>query len=374
MEKICFIVSSYFKYFKGGAELQAYFIAKQLAKNVEVHYLFRRPPNFNIKDFKKVDNGINLHIMRPYDYKTVGTFYLFNYPELIKLLNKIKPDIIYQRGGKPYIGMVEKWCKRNNKRSVFGMSMDSNCSKKTILNFKRNFLNYPSNILNSFFTFSGIRNANLLIAQTTRQQKLLQKNFNRDSIIIPNGLKVPLSPFKKDDPPIISWIANIKPLKQPEIFIKLAENLQDLNVQFVYLGRPNQGPYQNMLIEKTKKVKNLEYLGEIPFKETNELLSKSSLLVNTSTTEGFSNAYIQAWMRETPVVTLNCDPGDIIKNHKIGFHSGSFNQMVKDVRYLIENEDIIKEMGKNAREYAVKNHDIEKIGKQYLEVFRKLSC
>jgi len=373
MKKICFVLGNYFKYYKGGAELQAYFIAKQLAESVEVNYLFMKHPNFKSKRFQKIDDGIILHPMKQYVYKMFGKFFFMNYWELLTLLDNINPDLIYQRGGKPYIGMAARWCKRNNKKLVLGISMERNCSKPGIINLKNNFLSYPSNIINGFLTFSGIKHANLIIAQSHRQQKLLQKNFNLDSIVIPNGHSVPLPPFKKADPPVISWISNIKTLKQPEIFVKLAENLQDINVQFVYAGRPARGSYQKMLIEKTKKLPNLKYLGEIPFEKTNELLSKSSLFVNTSLTEGFPNTYIQAWMRETPVVALNCDPDDLIKSHRMGFHSGSFEQLNKDIRYLIENEDVRREMGKKGREHALKNHDIEKIGKRYLEVFEKLS-
>ncbi|GAH87044.1 unnamed protein product, partial [marine sediment metagenome] len=231
---------------------------------------------------------------------------------------------------------------------------------------------YPSSIINGYFALYGIKNADLLIVQNQHQQQLLRKNFGRDSVIITNGHHVPPPPFKKADPPIISWVANIKTLKQPELFIKLAENCQDLNVRFLYAGRLTSGPYQKMLLEKTSKLSNLEYLGEIPFEETNDLLSKSSIFVNTSITEGFSNTYIQAWMRETPVVILNCNPDDVIKIHKLGFHSGSFQQLTEDIRYLIENEDARREMGKKAREYALKNHDIEKIGKKYFKVFERL--
>ena len=228
------------------------------------------------------------------------------------------------------------------------------------------------NIINEYTGRYGIKTADKIIAQTYSQQKLLNKNFNRDSTVIPNGHPVPLPPFKKTNPPIIAWIANIKQLKQPEIFIKLAEKCQDLNAQFVYAGRPANGEYQNMLIRETKKLDNLNYLGEIPFEKTNELLSKASIIVNTSTYEGFPNPYIQAWMRETPVVSLNVDPDDLLKRYEIGLHSKTFEQLVKDVRYLVENEDVRKEMGKRAREYAVEHHDIEKIGKRYLEVFEEL--
>ena len=373
MKKICFVSASYFKYLTGGAELQSYFIAKELAKQNIVHYIFVKPSNHTIKDtIPKIDDGIFLHPMKRYRSKIFGKLFFLNYRELIEIINKIDPDIVYQRGGKPYLGIISKLWKKNDKKLVLGLSMDVNCSKGMILNLDRNIFSFPSKVLDSFFTYVGIENANLIIAQNNHQQSLLRHNFNRESILIPNGLPVPQPPFEKDDPIIVSWIANIKPLKRPEIFIKLAEKCKDLNVKFVYAGRPSESSYQNKLLEQTKNLANLEYLGEIPFQKTNELLSKSSLLVNTSTTEGFSNTYLQAWMRETPVVTLNCDPDDIIKSQRIGLHSGSFEQLIKDVRHLIKNEDERKKMGKKAQDYAIFNHDIEKIGKIYLNTFERL--
>jgi len=373
MKKICFLLENYFEYTKAGAELQAYLIAKKLAKKYKIHYIFIKNPDFGREKIRRIDEGINLHTLKNHNYRIFGKFFFLNYHELSRLLDCIDPDVIYQRGDRAHIGIAARWCKTENKKLVLGISMDRNCSKKNILNLKNKFFSFPCKIINGFFTFNGIKNVDLIVAQTYHQKKLLMKNFNKDSIVIRNGLPIPSPPFKKDELPIVSWIANIKPLKNPEIFIKLAENCKDLDVKFVYAGRPAKGSYQKMLFEKTKGLPNLKYLGEMPFEKTNLLLSKSSLLVNTSSTEGFSNTYIQAWMRETPVLALNCDPDDLIKSHRLGFHSGSFKRLVKDVRYLIENEDVRREMGEKARKYALKNHDIEKIGKRYLEIFNNLS-
>lgn len=373
MKKICFILENYFNYSKGGAELQAYFIARKLIKESEVHYIFVKHLGFNGEKFQRIIDGIVLHPLRRYDYKIFGRFLFLNYRELLKLLDDINPALIYQRGNGTYLGIVAKWCKKNKKKLFLGISENITCDKRGVLGLNNKLFSYPSSIINGFFTFVGIKNADLIIAQTHQQQKLLQQNFNRNSLVIPNGHPVPLPPFKKTDPPIISWIANIKKLKQPELFIKLAETCQDLNVQFVYAGRLAQGSYQNRFMSKTKKLPNLKYLGELPFEKTNELLSKSSLFVNTSLREGFPNTYIQAWMRQTPVIALNANPDDLLKKKHIGLHSGNFEQMTKDVRFLIENEKERHAMGRKAREYALKNHDIEKIGKRYLEVFEKLS-
>ena len=374
MKKICFILGNYFKYFKGGAELQAGFIARKLAENHRVHFIFINPlKNTGENKIPEIDDGIFLHSMKRYRKKIFGRFFFINYRELLKLLNKIDPDIIYQRGSKPYLGIISRLWKKNNKRLVFGISMDTNCNKTGILDLNQKIFQYPSKIIDGFFTITGLENANLIIAQTKFQQEQIGINFKKKSIVIPNGHHVPSAPFRKTDPITISWIANIKTWKQPEIFIKLAEKCKNLEARFVYAGRPTTGEYQKMLSRMTEKIPNLTYLGEIPFEKTNELLSQSSIFVNTSLKkEGFPNTYIQAWMRETPVVTLNFDPDDIIKKHKIGFHSGNFEQMVKDIRYLVENVDKRREFGKLARKYAVKNYDMDKIGKRYLEVFEEL--
>jgi glycosyltransferase involved in cell wall biosynthesis len=366
-------MGDYFKYCKGGAELQAYFIAKTMTKNMKVHYIFiKNPEHFKSKKLQRIDDGIILHPLKRLNYGIFHKFFFLHYWELSRLLDDLNPDLIYQRGVRAHVGIVVKWCKRNNKKLVLGISSEANCSRRGILDLNNFFLSYPFKILDSFLSVTGLKNADIIVAQNHIQQKLLLQNFNRDSIIIPNGHPIPLSPIKKSDLPIVCWIANIKENKQPQLFIKLADKCRDLNVKFVFAGRPGKGSCQRNIIEETKKVPNLTYLGELPLKKTNELLLKSSLFVNTSIIEGFPNTFIQAWMRENPVVSLNCDPDDIIKSYKIGYHSGKFEQLTKDVRYLLENEEIRKKMGKKAREYAIKNHNIEKISKQYLEVFNKL--
>ena len=373
MKTICFVLGNYYKYTMGGAEIQAYYIARRLTKDNDVHYVFIENPRlFSNITFEKHDNKITLHVLKRYNHRIFGRGLFLNFFELRKLFNDINPDLIYQRSGNAHTGIAASWSKKYGKKMVFGISSDNDCTTKGILDLNKNFLAYPSKILNYYFSIYGIKKVDQIICQTYHQKKLLEKNFSIKAMVIPNAHSVPIGPFKKSYPLIVSWIANIKPLKKLEVFIKLAEKCKDLNVKFVYVGRMISGSYSKMLIEKTKKSPDLKYLGEINFQNANELLSKSSLFINTSSTEGFPNTYIQAWMRETPVITLNCDPDNIIKTQKIGFHSSSFDQMVKDVRFLIENDDERIKMGNKARDYAIKNHDIENNEKKYIKVFKRL--
>ena len=106
---------------------------------------------------------------------------------------------------------------------------------------------------------------------------------------------------------------------------------------------------------------NLIYVGGVPQDEVNRRLEQGHILVNTSRFEGFSNTFVQAWMRKVPVVSLNSDPDNILVREGIGFHSLTFETLCRDVKLLVENNILCNEMGERARKYAYENHTVEKM-------------
>lgn len=376
--KICMALGSHFSFRKGGAEIQADLLAKHLIKEGnEIHYVCHGEKN-STEPLRYKNNYWIYKVRKP--RWNLNMFRYLNKNFLFETLDDIDPDIIYQRG-LSFADLITSYGKKNNVPVVSGVSMDNYC-KKSLITFSSegilNLINFKNLVKKNYYTQSDE-----IIAQTKKQKNLLNHNFGVNSLVIPNGHNVPnRGNIEKSNPPIIYWIANIKEWKQPEIFLKLAQKLKDINAKFIYCGRPSSNKtYQKKLQKKTKKLSNVRYLGEVPFSKTNRLLSKSSLFINTSAslsneefkqTEGFPNTYIQAWMRETPVIALNFDPDDILKEKKIGIHSGNFEDLVDDVRYILENEDVRKEMGKRSREHAVENYDIERIGERYLEIFENL--
>ncbi|MHA1845684.1 MAG: glycosyltransferase family 4 protein, partial [Promethearchaeota archaeon] len=344
----------------GGSEIQADLIIDEILSNGhEVFFisdLIRKP--------KKGKKDVKYFYLRSYGRK----YSVLNFFSLIKALKKIDPDIIYQRWRVPYTGIAAWYKKRYSKKMVFNMASDSDPKKNRIgLNHM-----FVPNLINEYLGRYGIRHADLIVAQTNYQRELLKRNFNRESIVIPNGHPVPDPPFQKTFPPIILWAANIKPLKRLELFFELAKKLEYLKAQFFYIGRSSDKNYQKMLSSISNHVSNIRYLGELSVEDTNKLISEASILVNTSLHEGFPNTFVQAWMRETPVVSLNVDPDKIMQTYNIGFYSCSFDQFVQDVKFLIENPGERKKMGERARQYAVENYDIKKIGKKYLSYFEEL--
>lgn len=174
-------------------------------------------------------------------------------------------------------------------------------------------------------------------------------------------------------PPIVIWVAVINAVKQAEMCLDLARAIPEAKFQMI--GSPATGnESQFEAIQKTARLMpNLDLLGFIPRDKIESYFAKASVLVNTSTSEGFPNTFLEAWASHTPVVSLHADPDEIICRFKLGFHSRNFEQMVNDIRTLLNNHELRDEMGRNGRRYVERHHDIKTIVAQYTGLFRQLT-
>ena len=100
-------------------------------------------------------------------------------------------------------------------------------------------------------------------------------------------------------------------------------------------------------------------------------LCKSFNKLNLLVFGGFPNTFVQAWLRETPVISLNVDPGGVIERENIGVYChGDFEVMKAVVRELLNDDQKRLEMGKRARAYAEKAHGYESNRQTYDRFFR----
>lgn len=87
-------------------------------------------------------------------------------------------------------------------------------------------------------------------------------------------------------------------------------------------------------------------------------MQESSIFVFPSRYEGFGLVLIEAMINGVPCISFDCPygPSDIIDNGNDGFliPNGNIQAMADKICYLIENEEIRKEMGKKARKSAMR--------------------
>jgi glycosyltransferase involved in cell wall biosynthesis len=364
-KKVVFLTGNYYEQIVGGAEYQAYMVATEaLKRGYEIHYIFISNGN---QFGKHLD--IKLHpIKKKRLEQRFGIDEILYYNQIRRLLKNIDPGFIYQRGGSALTGITAICAKKYSIKMVWHAASDNDL----ISHKKMGIIHRPTDNLNRAILNYGIRKSDVLLAQSYHQSALIKRKFGRKcDAIIPNGHPFPKNQIQKSERVKVLWISNMKPLKQPEIFVQLADSLGNMkNVSFLMIGRASSLSGGRKLLEKIRKIHSLECIGEIPNDEVNRYLSEAHILVNTSRYEGFSNTFIQAWMRSVPVVSLNVDPDGILKREKIGFHSRTFETLCRDVKHLVENKALRKEMGYRARRYAGDNHTVEKMVKGVINFFQ----
>jgi len=351
MRTICILLPAHWDYMKGGAEYQADCFAEYLKekKDYDVVYLAR--------DISTSANTHNYEIIKiPTLFKSHRYGLFWDGISLYKKLAEINPDVILQHIGCAYTGIASFYCKKHMKGMIWHIASDIDVEKRKIpFSLKK-----IPRILDNFMMQYGIKQSKSIIAQTSRQADLLKSNYNRDAeYVIPNFHPIHEGDLCKNSNLTVLWVANIKKLKQPELFVRLANECEmHEDIKFKLIGRNENTPWCDSILSDIAKSKNIEYLGEMTNDQVNKEIEAAHILVNTSVYEGFPNTFIQAWMREVPTLSLNVDPDGVIQKHNIGLHAKNIENM-RGFIVTMRNSNDLHEMGRRARKIAEENYSMK---------------
>ncbi|CRI62995.1 hypothetical protein THIOKS11100008 [Thiocapsa sp. KS1] len=336
---------------KGGAEFQAHQIATRFVETgrAEVFYLakgFFRPGAEYPYHCVPVGSRLPIRAAR-------GT--LLDSLRLWSALRRIKPDIVYQRVGCAYTGICGIYARRYGCRFIWHIAHDYDITPKEFAGTG----NHLYLAAHKWLLERGIADATHIVAQTSKQASLLKQHYARsDATVIRNAHPLPDIPLIIANRRKIVWIGNFKPIKRPEIYIRLARALSDLpNIEFVMAGAASwNGDWQSKLDADIDQISNLSYVGALSQEEVNALLESAILLVSTSRAEGFPNTFIQAWMRGVPVISLGTDPDNLIRDRHLGIIVNDEAQLESSVRRVVGDPVLRSRLGSNAQTYAKGAH------------------
>jgi glycosyltransferase involved in cell wall biosynthesis len=339
----------------GGAEYQISLLAAELtgAQGYQVHF---------VTHFENVGQRRDYRITRVGDGGPIPMLgYLMEARPLYQALASIRPAVIYQRVACGYTGICAYFSRRNAVPMIWHVSHDTDVGREA--------LDGSRNMLRAWLEKSavrwGARHASGIVVQTQHQAELLLENYRRPAAaVIPNFHPAVAQRIDKRGIPTVLWIANLKPWKRPEMFVRLAKQLQSIeNLRFIMVGSPAAGTgnraWQDALLKEIQASPNIEFLGQKTQDEVNELLARAHVFVNTSRHEGFPNTFIQAWAREAAVVSLGVDPDGVLAKRGVGIAARSEAELAAAVRRLIENPAERQALAMRGRDHAAAHHSLD---------------
>lgn len=206
----------------------------------------------------------------------------------------------------------------------------------------------------------GLKNADAIICQTPLHVKLLRKNFNlsSDLVISPYlDIKRSKQSVQKDS---IIWIGRAASYKNPMLFIDIVKSFPNLNFVMICNHSDYDDGFMDYMAQNQCDYPNLEFLEYADNVEVHVRLEKAKLLVNTSDFEGFPNTFIEAAMHRTPVLSLNCNPNNMLTAHRAGVYCmGNRSVLYEKIRELYHGVWDLEEFGSRAFDYAFKSHQID---------------
>jgi glycosyltransferase involved in cell wall biosynthesis len=347
--KLCILVPAHWEAQMGGSQYQAKVLIDYLLKHYDVDIVYLTTlanPKFTPEGYRIAAFSDRRGLRR------YGAF--FDAVRLYRALARERPDVILQYVGSAHTGIAAFYARRHGCKMIWRVTNDPSVEPETA-SWRR-----PHVRLERLFLNFGIRNASSILAQTEYQRARLAERFPRAPVrVLANFHPTPPDSARSEaEVKRVAWVANLKPLKNPGAFIRLARRFSHRSdVEFVIVGGTiDDGRWTRQQLADIAATPNLEYPGSLSQAQVNALLERTDLLINTSDYEGFSNVFIQAWMRRVPVVSLRVDPDGLLSRGGLGAVTGDEERLYEQVAALLDDPTRRAAIGERARRYALERH------------------
>ena len=256
--KIAIVMPWHYSERIGGAQVQAFFLAKELSKSgFKVYYICQTKNEVKVNKTENIDNVI-IHWVKQ-SYSVFKWMSLFSYYNKLVL---IKPDYIIHRNTSARLFATKIYKIIYNVKTVW-ICTDDNAPNKTYLYDRivwRN-INNPLKKIIIYFNIKlleKLKNMSIKIwtyvCIRTQPKKINFENFNRNSLKMISGHEIPdrvISSSQNFNTKTVIWCANLSVKKRPEIFVELAKKMSDIN--FIMIGGTDDKKYYHKLSSNKSK-------------------------------------------------------------------------------------------------------------------------
>ena len=372
--KVCFISPLGYGLYRpeseqpfGGAEVQFFLLSQELAADpafqVSVLTTVREAPgaeqHAGVTLIKRVGRG---RLAAAANRGLRG--YAEAFAEMHRTLQAIDADVYLHAGAGVEVGAYALICRLLRRRFVFVVASSADLAKE------RGLVQGPLRWLYPL----GLRLAHALVCRTDEQLTALRDQYARQGMVIRTGHALPT----QDAAMLVAkstilWVGRMHPLKQPELFLDLAERLPKERFVMVVSRDETHTKLLQGIRNRAGRLPNLSLLEDVPWNQIARFFEEAKLFVNTSTYEGFPNTFVQAALHGVPILSWTVGPDKVLTQRRIGLCAGgSFERLAAALESLCADGPWRVELGRQAIAYAREHHDLRRAADEFKSLCRSM--
>jgi len=328
--KIAILVAGLPPLCNGGTEIATVALAKCASRKHEVHVIAATSEDGEYKI-----PGLKVHTV-----KTVKIPYiraLFIIPGAVQAIMKIKPDVIHAQGT----------------QMALTAFVASKITRTPYIFYGRGEI-YTKWFGKRFLSSILMNEADRIIAQTVDMAEEMGLYTFRNIEVIPNGIDVERfsngAQAKSTYLKVAVAVGRARPEKNLACFVDAIKYLNNelgfKNAMGCIIGDGEQLP----MLKKRAEGANIKFMGALNNTEIPMCLKSADILVNTSTSEGFPMAVLEAYAAGLPVVVPNiCGMKEIVTNKVNGllYEPGNYKACAMSILEIFNRPKMAEYFSKN---------------------------
>ena len=292
------------------------------------------------------------------------------FPKLLKLVKRFNPDFVMTDSLLHVIDMA----KLVNRRVLFHMRGAWNESYWDRAMYPSLFVRMYTHYVATKST-SSLRKADLILPNSKWLQEQVKQHLpNHPTIVLYVGINaekwVPSHSITLNlKHPAVIGVFPFTIYQKVSGLLKFTSVIRKMpDVNFYFAGN---GPYLNLI--KQNCPPNMFLMGRVSRPEVKKLLESGDIFVHPSGLDALPRGVKEASLMEKPIIASNIGGiPEIVKNNQTGYlcEIDDVNQWIGKIRFLLDNPDVARRLGKNARKYVENTFDWRKIAERLLAILR----
>jgi glycosyltransferase involved in cell wall biosynthesis len=272
-------------------------------------------------------------------------------PAMIAAARQYAPDVIVQACAELQTGTLAYVADRIGVPFVHRIASDSDSDDRY-----RERLPWFSQVSYRY----GLSRASAILCQNAYQEQNLKARYpDKVVAIIRNPYDGPQEPIRgREERSYIAWLGAFRREKGLPLLLEAAMALPEVEFRVGGMLGKNADPDTVAAVKGLEALPNVTLAGYVKRPEVNTFLSGAIAVLNTSSFEGFSNVFLEAFGTGTPILAQrSVDPDLVITRERLGVTTDSAEGLVDAVREIIAmDREAYSAIAARERSYVAREH------------------